>query len=147
MSDRAFWAACYVSILGAGPVGPLMQGASMEYVFTQGDPITEADALAQAEAMGFHALAFDIAVTEDEPLHWHEFESVTWVIEGTGAFLDEHGARTEVAPGCRLQAPAGYLHRNLAGPPVRVVLATNLPYSEWTMPIDKDPADWVGASA
>ena len=44
-------------------------------------------------------------------------------------------------PGCRLDAPAGFLHRNLAGPPVRVVLATNLPYEQWTMPIDKEPAD------
>jgi len=80
-------------------------------------------------------------VDVDEPLHWHEFDSVSWVIEGTGAFADEHGNVTHVSPGCRLDAPAGWLHRNLAGGPFRIVLGTNLPGSSWTMPIDKDPAD------
>ena len=113
----------------------------MEYMFSQGAPITEEDALKQAADMGFHAFAFDVVVEKDESLHWHEFESVTWVIEGAGAFRNGHDEIIEVSPGCRLDAPAGFLHRNLAGPPVRVVLATNLPYEQWTMPIDKEPAD------
>ncbi len=113
----------------------------MEYKFSQGVPVAEEDALAQAADMGFHSMAFDLVVEEDEPLHWHEFNSVTWVIEGTGAFRDADGKVTKVSPGCRLDAPAGFLHSNLAGPPVRVVLATDLPGEEWTAPIDKDPAD------
>ncbi len=112
----------------------------MEYRFSTGTPITEDQALAEAASMGFHSLAFDLVVNEDEPLHWHEFSSVAWVIEGTGAFSDGNGNVTQVAPGCRLEAPAGWLHSNLAGPPVRIVLATDMPYSEWTMPIDKDPS-------
>ncbi|MDO8389913.1 MAG: hypothetical protein Q7V57_05450 [Actinomycetota bacterium] len=112
----------------------------MEYTFSYGTPITEEEALAEAAAMGFHCFAFDIETPEDEPLHWHEFDSVTWVISGTGAFRDGNGTVTEIGPGCRAEAPAGWLHSNLAGPSVRVVLATNLPYREWTMPIDKDPA-------
>ena len=48
---------------------------------------------------------------------------------------------TDVSPGCRLEAPAGWLHRNLAGPPYRVVLGTNLPGDQWTAPINKDPAE------
>ena len=113
----------------------------MEYSFRLDPPITEAEALAQAEAMGFHALAFDQITEVDEPLHWHEFDSVSWVIEGSGAFADEHGTVTEVQPGCRLEAPAGWLHRNLAGPPLRLVICTNIPGGQWTSPIDKDPAD------
>ena len=113
----------------------------MEYEFRQDDPISEEDALAQGAELGLHCLAFDLVVDEDEPLHWHEFEGVTWAISGTGAFADEHGNVTEIAPGCRLQAPAGWLHRNLAGPPLRLVLGTNLPGEQWTMPIDKDPAE------
>ncbi len=113
----------------------------MEYRFSQDAPITEAAALAQAAELGFHALAFDIDTAEDEPLHWHEFDSVTWVIDGTGAFADADGNVTPVSPGCRVDAPAGWLHRNLAGPPIRVVLCTNLPGDQWTMPVDKDPAD------
>jgi hypothetical protein len=112
----------------------------MEYTFNFGTPVTEEEALALADAMGFHSLAFDLIVEQDEPLHWHEFNSVAWVIEGTGAFRDGNGNVTEVAPGCRLEAPKGWLHSNLAGPPVRIVLATDIPYEQWTMPIDKDPA-------
>ena len=112
----------------------------MDYRFTQNPPISEEDALAEAAKMGFHAIAYD-STAVDEPLHWHEFDSVTWVIDGTGAFADEHGNVTRVTPGCRLDAPAGWLHRSLAGGPARIVVSTNLAGHEWAMPVDKDPAD------
>ena len=35
----------------------------------------EAQAYAEIEAMGYHAMAFDIPA-EDNDLHWHDFESV-----------------------------------------------------------------------
>lgn len=113
----------------------------MEYEFTQGEPISEQEALDRISAMGLHGLAFDDVHHEDEALHWHEFSSVSFVISGTGSFADEHGNVTLMQPGCRLQAPAGWLHRVLAGSAGRIVLGTNLPYADWTMPIDKDPAD------
>lgn len=113
----------------------------MEYSFTQGPPISEAEAMAEGAKLGFHLLAFDQITPEDEALHWHEFDSVAWVIEGTGAFAEHDGTVTQIQPGCRLEAPAGWLHRNLAGPPVRIVLATDLPGEAWTSPIDKDPAE------
>jgi len=113
----------------------------MEYESTQGAPISEQEALDRIAAMGLHGLAFDDVHDEDEVLQWHEFESVAFVISGTGSFADEHGNVTRTRPGCRLQAPAGWLHRTLAGTAGRIVLGTNLPDGEWTMPIDKDPAD------
>ena len=113
----------------------------MEYEFTTGAPITEQEALDQVAAMGFHGLAFDDEHEEDEILHWHEFAAVTWVISGTGAFADEHGNVTQYGPGCRAQAPAGWLHRTLGGTRARLVIGTDLPVSVWTSPIDKDPAD------
>ncbi len=113
----------------------------MDYLFETGAPITEEEALAQVADLGFHGLAFDQDLQEDEPLHWHEFDSVTFVISGTGSFADEHGNVTHVAPGCRLEAPAGWLHRNLGGPAYRVVLGTSLPGDQWTAPINKLPAE------
>jgi hypothetical protein len=113
----------------------------MEFEFSTGEPITEEEALEQVATMGFHGMAFDDVHDEDETLHWHEFDAVTWVISGTGAFADEGGNVTRVQPGCRLRAPAGWLHRTLAGSQTRVVLGTNLPGESWTAPIDKDPAD------
>ncbi len=67
--------------------------------------------------------------------------AVTFVISGTASFCNEHGDVTHAQPGCQLNAPAGFLHRELAGSDARIVIGTNLPYSDWTMPIDKDPAD------
>ncbi len=113
----------------------------MEYEFTTGAPITEQEALEQVAALGFHGLAFDDVHEEDETLHWHEFEAAVWVISGTGAFSDESGNVTRIEPGCRLRAPAGWLHRALGGTRTRVVLGTNLPSEVWTSPIDKDPAE------
>jgi gentisate 1,2-dioxygenase len=113
----------------------------MDYKISLGSPITEADALAQAAAMGLHAFAFDVLVTEDEALHWHEFNSVTWVIDGIGAAERSDGERVHLTPGVRIDAPAGLLHRTLAGPPVRVVIATDIPYEQWTKPLNKTPAD------
>lgn len=112
----------------------------MEYEFTTGAPITEQEALDQVTALGLHGLAFDDVHEEDESLHWHEFAGVTWVISGTGAFADEHGNVTPTGPGCRVQAPAGWLHRTLAGTRARLVIGTNLPGEVWTTPINKDPA-------
>jgi gentisate 1,2-dioxygenase len=118
-----------------------MEGTIVDYRFEQGSPVTEEAALAEAAEMGFHALAYDLVTAEDEPLHWHEFDAVTWVISGTGAFAVEDGTVTETRPGCRVEAPAGWLHRNLAGPTQRIVVSTNLPGEQWTTPIDKDPAE------
>ncbi|HUW03240.1 MAG TPA: hypothetical protein VMW08_12870 [Acidimicrobiales bacterium] len=113
----------------------------MEYEFTTGESITESEALEAVAAMGLHGLAFDDVHDEDESLHWHEFAAVTWVISGTGAFADEHGSVTKTGPGCRLQAPAGWLHRSLAGTRTRLVIGTDLPGDVWTSPINKDPAE------
>lgn len=91
--------------------------------------------------MGLHGVAFDEVRDEDEALHWHEFDSVAFLISGTLSFADEHGTVTHATPGCRAEAPAGWLHRNLAGTGARIVLGTSLPVERWTTPIDKDPAD------
>ncbi len=100
-----------------------------------------AEALEQVAAMGFHGLAFDDSHDEDEILHWHEFAAVTWVISGSGSVENEDGKVLDLGPGCRLQAPAGYLHRALAGTNARLVIGTDLPAEKWTSPLNKEPAD------
>ena len=121
--------------------------STMDYEFTTGTPITENEALAQVAAMGFHGFAFDDTHTTDELLHWHEFDAVAWVITGTGSIAHENGEVTLIQPGCRLQAPAGYLHRTLAGTDTRVVVGTSLKYEDWTRPINKAPAERPAALA
>jgi uncharacterized cupin superfamily protein len=113
----------------------------MEYEFTTGAPVTEQEALEQVAAMGFHGFAFDDVHEQDETLHWHEFDAVAWVISGTGAVAEGDGTVRQLGPGCRLQAPAGYLHRTLAGTATRVVIGTSVRPDAWTAPLNKDPAD------
>jgi hypothetical protein len=44
---------------------------------------TEAQALAEIAAMGWNPLVRDVVIAKDEELHWHDFESVTFVVSGT----------------------------------------------------------------
>lgn len=113
----------------------------MEYEFSTGEPVSESAALTEVEAMGLHGLAVDEVVEQDEELHWHEYDFVAVVISGSGSFADEHGAVTRTSAGCRLRAPAGWLHRTLAGTDQRIVLGASLPGEQWTAPLNKDPAD------
>ena len=116
----------------------------MEFTFTQGDPLTEEEALAEAEKMGLHALAIDIESSEDNELHWHEFGATLWLIEGAASLADEHGTIYEAKPGCRITAPAGWLHRALASPTHRLVVGADIPFEDWTAPLNKPPADLLG---
>ena len=61
------------------------------------------------------------------------------VVSGMGSFADETGAVTQIQPGCMVTAEAGWLHRTLAGTNTRVVLGTNMPYADWSHPINKTP--------
>ena len=112
----------------------------MKYEFSYGDPISEEDALAKLREMGLHAFAFDVDTKTDEPLHWHEFEGAAWIISGSGSFADETGAVTQVKAGYHSRFPAGWLHRDLAGTKVRVAFGTNIPFKQWTHPINKEPS-------
>ena len=78
---------------------------TMEYLFETGTPITEEEALARVHELGFHGLAYDEEIHEDEPLHWHEFDSVVFVISGTGSFADKEGNVTETLPGVSPRGP------------------------------------------
>ena len=64
---------------------------------------TEAEALDEIAAMGWNPLVRDIVLTEDEPLHWHDFESVIFIVSGSIRFADAHGAVTEVQAGSRFR--------------------------------------------
>lgn len=44
------------------------------------------------------------------PLHWHDLDVSGYVISGNTYVLDEQGNRHELAPGDKLEIPAGSLH-------------------------------------
>ena len=53
----------------------------MEFKFTQGEPISEEEALAEAKKLGLHAFTLDTETSTDTDLHWHEFEVNLWLVQ------------------------------------------------------------------
>lgn len=100
---------------------------------------TEAEALAKIAEMGWNPLVRDTVLTEDEPLHWHDFESVVFIISGVMRLADEEGEVTEVKAGSWFQGKPRRLHRELAGSNYRVAFGFKDKLSEFTMPINKAP--------
>jgi hypothetical protein len=98
---------------------------------------TEAEALAEIAAMGWSPLVRDVVIPKDEDLHWHDFESVTFVVSGTIRAVDENDATKEFGPGTRLRSGPGFLHRELGGSAYRVVSGFKIKLTEFTLPIDK----------
>lgn len=111
--------------------------------YTPGHIASEAAALAEIDAMGWHALVRDVAIAEDEELHWHDFDSVAFIISGTLRVMDEKDELLEAGPGTRIRAAPGVLHREIAGAAYRVVFGFKIKLSEFTQPVNK-PASTLG---
>ena len=70
----------------------------------------EAQAYAEIEAMGYHAMAFDFPAEENE-LHWHDFDSVVYVTAGEITLSRENGESITCQRGAKIVAKAGLVHR------------------------------------
>ena len=93
----------------------------------------EADAFAQCEAAGYHAMKFDFQA-EDNDFHWHDFDSMTFITSGELTVYDVNsgesmtcGAGTKIIGRKRLCSSRG--HRRvqrrdwLCGGPFHIVAA------------------------
>lgn len=107
---------------------------------TEGYFVTEAEARAEVKAMGWNVFARDTVIAEDEELHWHDFESVAFIVSGRLRVADETGAIFEYGPGTRIKSSPGFLHRELAGNGYRVVFGFKIGLDAFTMPINKPPS-------
>ena len=70
----------------------------------------EAQAYAEIEAMGYHAMALDFPAEENE-LHWHDFDSVVYVTAGEVTLSLENGESATCQRGAKIIASAGVAHR------------------------------------
>ena len=84
----------------------------MEYTLTQGYFSTKEEALAEIAARGWHALEYDAPAQEDE-LHWHDYDSVAFVLGGTCRIVFEDGNVMECGAGARIEQPSHVLHRSI----------------------------------
>ncbi len=112
----------------------------MHYTVTEGHVVTEAEALAEIEARGWYGFVRDVAVTEDEELHWHDFDAVLYVMQGTARASTPTGI-VEAGPGVLAEAKAGWVHADIAGTTYRGVFGFSVDPEQMTQPINKPPVD------
>ena len=112
----------------------------MEYTVSEGHMVTEAEALAEIEARGWYGFVRDVVVEEDEELHWHDFDAVLYVLEGTARAATPTGT-VEAGPGTLAQASAGWVHGDIAGTTYRGVLGFSVHPTKMTQPINKPRVD------
>jgi quercetin dioxygenase-like cupin family protein len=95
---------------------------------------TEAQALEEIVARGWHGFTTDLDPEED--LHWHDFDSVVFVLEGTASAEFADGSIEEASVGSKIEAPAGIVHRTV-GSSYRAVLGLSVDPAELTQPVNK----------
>jgi len=101
---------------------------------------TEGEAIANIEAAGGHAVAFDFPA-KDGDWHWHDFDSEVWVVSGAlGVVFEDSDALFEYPAGTRVIAPCRVIHREVHGD-YRAVIGFSIDPATLTQPIDKPPAD------
>jgi mannose-6-phosphate isomerase-like protein (cupin superfamily) len=107
----------------------------MAFVLTEKHFTTEQDALDEIADRGLQAIAVNVPAVENE-LHWHDFDSVTFIVDGTARVEFEDGSVMQCGAGARIEAPAGVLHREVS-PAYRAVFGFNVDPSEMSKPINK----------
>jgi hypothetical protein len=71
---------------------------------------TEAEALAIIDAAGFHPVFLDIPAETNEN-HWHDFDSIIFILEGENVLTEAATGRTfSCGPGSRIDFPRGVIH-------------------------------------
>ena len=96
----------------------------------------EAQAYAEIEAMGYHAMAFDFPPEEND-LHWHDFDSVLYVTAGElKVSLEDEGESVTCQRGAKIVATAGLVHREQTSG-YSAIIGFSVPLESLTQPINK----------
>jgi len=95
----------------------------------------EAQAYAEIEAMGYHAMAFDFPAEEND-LHWHDFDSAVYATAGELTFSREDGESLTCQRGAKIVATAGVVHKESTPGYSAIIGFSQLPES-LTQPVNK----------
>ncbi len=71
---------------------------------------TKEDIYRDLLATGYWPTLYFSNPSPELPLHWHDGDTIGYVIEGTTYVLNEKGERCDLGPGDKLVIPAGALH-------------------------------------
>ena len=100
------------------------------------DVTDEEQAMAAVSEMGLHGLAMDM-VGAEEDFHFHEFDTVLFVLSGKAAAEYPDGEMLEAVPGTLARVPAGTVHRDVPGVEYRGVFGFSIDPADMTQPINK----------
>ena len=96
----------------------------------------EAQAYAEIEAMGYHAMAYDFPPEEND-LHSHDFDSVLYVTAGElKVALEGEGESVTCHRGAKIVATAGLVHREQTSG-YSAIIGFSVPLESLTQPINK----------
>ena len=118
---------------------------NVQHTLIEHHPVSEAQAFADIAARSWHAVALDI-LGKNEDLHWHDFDTVVYVIRGTACAVLEDGSMLKAHAGSRIEAPAGWVHRDVVESNYRAVFGFSVRPSDFTQPVNK-PLPFNGGRA
>ena len=95
----------------------------------------EAQAYAEIEALGYHAMAFDFPAEEND-FHWHDFDSVVYVTAGEITLSRADGESITCQRGAKIVATAGVVHKESTPGYSAIIGFSQLPES-LTQPVNK----------
>ena len=107
------------------------------FTLTEAHFTTEDEAKAEIETRGWRPVVVDIEIV-DRDLHWHDFDAVLYVLDGTATVEFEDGSMMSCGAGARVETPAGVLHKE-HGDGYRAVIGLAVDPAEMTHPINKTP--------
>ena len=102
----------------------------------------EAQAYAEIEAMGYHAMAFDFPAEEND-FHWHDFDSVVYVTDGEITLSTEDGESITCQRGAKIVAKAGLVIEQSPG--YSAIIGFAVAPEALTQPIIASAREPVGA--
>jgi quercetin dioxygenase-like cupin family protein len=134
-ADGSFSGARPASTPGLGfslTLGP--EETDMRFIKEEEHFKTREQALAEIASVGWHG--FERTFSAEDELHWHDFDAVAYVLQGTASAEYEDGTVEHASAGCRIAAPAGIVHRNV-GADWHGIIAFPVHPSQLTQPVNK----------
>lgn len=110
----------------------------MEYTLVPNCFSTREEALAEIARRGWYALEYD-APAQDDELHWHDYDSVAFIVGGTCRIAFADGQVMECGAGSRIEQPSGVVHR-ATNSPYQAVYGLSVRVEDMSQPISK-PVD------
>jgi hypothetical protein len=111
----------------------------MKYTLTEQAFSTKEQALAELASRGWHVLEYELPAQEDE-LHWHDYDSVTFVLDGVCRIVFADGSVMDAGPGARIEQPSSVVHRS-GHSAYHAVFGFSVSLEDMSQPICKPVAD------